>query len=62
MEINKNSPGQEREQQDNLLREGRIDENPQSPFEQARQKIAENPLKDEADTEQQHKEAITERD
>jgi hypothetical protein len=62
MKNDKSSPQQEKEWQDSLLEEGRIDENTQSPFEQARQKLAESPLQDEADAEQQHKEAMTERD
>ncbi len=51
------------QEQDELLREGRKDDENLSPFEQARQKLADNPaIEDEAEAEQQHKEAMTERD
>jgi hypothetical protein len=51
------------QEQDELLREGRREEESLSPFEQARQKLADtNALGDEAEAEQQHKEAMTERD
>ncbi len=56
---NENDP----QQKDDLLQEGRREEENLSPFEQARQKLAENnPIEDEAAAEQQHKEAMTERD
>ena len=62
MKNDKSAPGQEKEWQDSLQKEDRIEENIQSPFEQARKKLEENPLHDEADLEQQQKEAMRERD
>ena len=51
------------QEKDELLREGRREEESLSPFEQARQKIADtNSSQEEAEAEQQHKEAMTERD
>lgn len=62
MDNNRNNTKQPQEK-DDLLREGRRDEETVSPFEQARQKLADdNALGEEAEAEQQHKEAITERD
>ena len=50
-------------EQDELLREGRRDDERVSPFEQARQKLDDNKsTAEEAEAEQQHKEAMTERD
>jgi len=49
--------------QDELLRDGKRDDERPSPFEQARQKLENNnTLSEEAEAEQQHKEAMTERD
>lgn len=49
--------------QDELLREGRRDDERVSPFEQASQKLDDNKKKtEEAEAEQQHKEAMSERD
>ena len=51
------------QEKDDLLREGRREDESLSPFEQARQKLADNnTFEDEAEAEQQHKEAMTERD
>ena len=57
---NNTSQNQER---DDLLREGRRDDERVSPFEQVNQKQDnDTDLKEEAEAEQQHKEAMTERD
>jgi len=62
MDNNRNNTNQPTKQ-DELLREGRKDEENLSPFEQARQKLADSPaMEEEAEAEQQHKEAMTERD
>jgi hypothetical protein len=51
------------QKQDDLLREGRRDDERISPFEQVQQKIDnEQELNEDAEAEQQHKEAMTERD
>lgn len=51
------------EEKDELLREGRRDDERFNPFEQASQNLTEDPaMEDEAEAEQQHKEAMTERD
>ena len=50
-------------EQEELLRDGRRDDERVSPFEQASQKLNENnAMTEDAEAEQQHKEAMTERD
>jgi hypothetical protein len=51
------------QQREDLLREGRKDDERISPFEQVQQKVDnEQELNRDAEAEQQHKEAMTERD
>ena len=54
---------QSQQQQDPLLQEGRNDDQVRNPFDQAQQNVASNQsLQEEADAEQELKEAMTERD
>jgi hypothetical protein len=62
MDKNRNNTNKPLEQ-DELLREGRRDDERVSPFEQASQKLDDNKaMTEDAEAEQQHKEAMTERD